>query len=179
MKKGSWVLNDRTPKSQYDEGDSKPWRTPKKGDVLCHSPVKFSCCEGSCLCFEVVVERGRWDSETAVWVSLWEAGWDVGIWPHFYAGAPTRLSPAGLSSIPDTPAKLSKAYSVGHAIVPFFFPVWLPLAVWKCFLISNLWLLSFNLCSSLVTLRITAESPLFSSNLITLLAFPSTLFLDL
>lgn len=116
MKKGSWVLNNRIPRGQYDEEDGKPWKTLRKGDVLCHSTAKFSCWEGSWLCLKIVAERGCWDSETAVWVSLWEAGWDVGIWPHFYAGAPTCLPPAGLSSIPDTPAKLSKAYSRQYAI---------------------------------------------------------------
>lgn len=71
----------------------------------------------------------------------------------------------------------SLQWSTCHTIVHFF-PVWLALAIGKCFLISNLWLLSFNLCSSLVTLHTTAESPLFSSNLITFLAFPSMLFPD-
>lgn len=161
------AVKGRDSRSQYDEGDGTSWETLRKGPPT----AEFSCPE-------VSAERQFWDLETVVWASPGEAGWDVAIWPYLWAGGTTPLLSAGLSHISDTPASLSKAFSGGRAVVQLFLcdP---PLALSKCFLISNLSLRSFNLCLSLAIPCVMEESRVFSSNPIILIFFSCMVFLDL
>lgn len=70
-----------------------------------------------------------------------EADWDVAVWPHLQAGGTISLLWAGLSHIPDNTASPSQAFSGDCAMIQFFLSD-SPLASGKCFLISNLSVLS-------------------------------------